>query len=186
MSNYKPPYHVTNKMTNLISEISEQIGKIILLQHGTVNPHLRRKNRIRTIHSSLSIEHNSLTLEQVTAIIDGKRILGRPQEIREVKNAYQAYEQILLLDPQSVDDLLKAHRIMMQDLVVENGIFRSSGVGVFDGDVLIHMAPPAKLVPQHIQNLFDWYFASDLHPLIKSAVFHYEFEFMSLTKKVLS
>ena len=178
MSEYKPPFHMTDKMTLLIAEISEQVGRITVLQEGTINPHLRKENRIRTIHSSLAIERNSLSLEQVTAIIDGKRVLGSPNEIKEVQNAYEAYELMLSLDPSSVDDLLKAHKLMMNGLVPENGRFRSGGVGVFDGDVLIHMAPPAKFVPEHIQNLFAWYQQSELHPLIKSAIFHYEFEFI--------
>lgn len=178
MSDYKPPFHMTDKMTSLIAEISEQVGRITVLQEGTISPHLRRENRIRTIHASLAIEHNSLSLEQVTAIIDGKRVLGNPNEIKEVQNAYEAYELLLQLDPSSVDDLLKAHKLMMNGLVPENGKFRSGGVGVFDGEVLIHMAPPAEFVPEHIHNLFAWYQQSELHPLIKSAVFHYEFEFI--------
>lgn len=178
MSDYKPPFHMTDKMTSLIAEISEQVGRITVLQEGTISPHLRRENRIRTIHSSLAIEHNSLSLEQVTAILDGKRVLGNPNEIKEVQNAYEAYELMLRLNPASVDDLLKAHKLMMNGLVSENGRFRSGGVGVFDGEVLIHMAPPAEFVPEHIQNLFAWYQKSELHPLIKSAIFHYEFEFI--------
>ena len=178
MSDYKPPFHMTDKMISLIAEISEQVGRITVLQEGTISPHRRRENRIRTIHSSLAIEHNSLSLEQVTAILDGKRILGKPNEIKEVQNAYEAYELMLRLDPASVDDLLKAHKLMMNGLVPENGKFRSGGVGVFDGEVLIHMAPPAEFVPEHIHNLFAWYQQSELHPLIKSAVFHYEFEFI--------
>lgn len=178
MSNYKPPFHMTDKMTFLIAEISERVGRITVLQERTISPRLRRENRIRTIHSSLAIEHNSLSLEQVTAIIAGKRVLGNPNEIKEVQNAYEAYELMLRLDPSSVDDLLKAHKLMMNGLVQENGEFRSGGVGVFNGQVLIHMAPPAEFVPKHIQNLFAWYKQSELHPLIKSAIFHYEFEFI--------
>ena len=169
---------MTDKMTSLIAEISEQVGRITVQQDVTVSPHLRRENRIRTIHSSLAIEHNSLSLEQMTAILDGKRVLGNPNEIKEVQNAYEAYELMLKLNPASVDDLLKAHKLMMNGLVTENGVFRSGGVGVFDGEVLIHMAPPAQFVPEHIHNLFAWYQESELHPLIKSAVFHYEFEFI--------
>lgn len=178
MSDYRPPFHTTDKMTFLIAEISEQIGRITVLQEGTTSPHLRRENRIRTIHSSLAIEHNSLSLEQVTAILNGKRVLGNPNEIKEVQNAYDAYDLMLRLDPFSVDDLLKAHKLMMNELVPENGRFRSGGVGVFDGERLIHMAPPAEFVPEHVHNLFAWYQQSGLHPLIKSAVFHYEFEFI--------
>lgn len=178
MNDYKPPFHMTDKITFLIAEISEQVGRITVLQERTISPHLRRENRIRTIHSSLAIEHNSLSLEQVTAILDGKRVLGNPNEIKEVQNAYEAYELMLRLDPSSVDDLLKAHKLMMSGLVPENGKFRSGGVGVFDGELLIHMAPPAEFVPEHVHNLFSWYQQSELHPLIKSAVFHYEFEFI--------
>lgn len=178
MSDYKPPFHMTDKMTSLIADISEQVGRITVLQEGISSPHLRRENRIRTIHSSLAIEHNSLSLEQVTAILDGKRVLGNPNEIKEVQNAYETYDLMLQLNPASVDDLLKAHKLMMNGLVPENGKFRSGGVGIFDGEVLIHMAPPAEFVQKHIHNLFAWYQISELHPLIKSAIFHYEFEFI--------
>ncbi|MCX4343934.1 MAG: Fic family protein [Kineothrix sp.] len=178
MNKYKPPFHVTDKMILLIAEISEQVGRMAVQQERTINPHLRRENRIRTIHSSLAIEHNSLSLEQVTAILDGKRVLGNPNEIKEVQNAYEAYGLMLGLNPLSVDDLLKAHKLMMNGLVLENGRFRSGGVGVFEGEALIHMALPAQFVPEHIQNLLIWYEQSELHPLIKSAVFHYEFEFI--------
>ena len=169
---------MTDKIMNLVADVSEQIGRIKVLSHGNLNPHLRKENRIRTIHSSLAIEHNSLSLEQVTAVINGKHILGNPNEIREVKNAYDTYEMMLLLNPYSVKDLLKAHKIMMKDLIPENGKFRSGGVGVFDGDVVVHMAPPARLVPGEIQDLFAWYKESEIHPLIRSAIFHYEFEFI--------
>ena len=178
MSNYTPPFQMTDKITYLIAEISEQVGRITVLQEGTISPHLRRGNRIRTIHSSLAIEHNSLSLEQVTAILEGKRVLGNPNEIKEVQNAYEAYELMLRLNPLSVKDLLKAHKLMMQGLVPENGRFRSRGVGIFAGKNLVHMAPPAEFVPEHIHNLFAWYKASKIHPLVKSAVFHYEFEFI--------
>lgn len=159
MNKYKLPFHVTDKIITFIAEISEQVGRITVQQGGTVSPHLRRKNRIRTIHSSLAIEHNSLSLEQVTAILDGKRVLGNPNEIKEVQNAYEAYELMLRLDPLSAADLLKAHELMMKGLVKENGRFRSGGAGV-------------------LHNLLLWYKQSELHPLIKSAVFHYEFEFI--------
>lgn len=178
MNNYKPPFGMTDYITYLVAEISEQVGRITVLQEGTISPHLRRENRIRTIHSSLAIEHNSLSLEQVTAILDGKRVLGNPNEIREVQNAYEAYEMMVRLNPMSVEDLLKAHHLMMNGLVAENGKFRSGGVGVFNGDILIHMAPPAKFVSGQIKDLIGWYQDSPMHPLIKSAIFHYEFEFI--------
>lgn len=178
MSEYIPPFHMTDKITNLLAAVCEEVGRITVLSHGILNPHLRKENRIRTIHSSLAIEHNSLSLEQVTALLAGKRILGAPNEIREVKNAYAAYELLLHLDPNSIEDLLKAHRLMMEGLISESGKFRSGGVGVFDGDVVIHLAPPAQFVPSQMQDLFDWYRTSEMHPLIRSAIFHYEFEFI--------
>ena len=178
MGEYKPPFHMTDKIMNLVADVSEQIGRIKVLSHGNLNPHLKKEDRIRTIHSSLAIEHNSLSLEQVTAVINGKHILGNPNEIREVKNAYDTYEMMLVLNPYSVKNLLKAHKMMMKDLIPENGKFRSGGVDVFDGDVVVHMAPPASLVPGEIQDLFAWYKKSEIHPLIRSAIFHYEFEFI--------
>lgn len=178
MSKYRPPFHMTDRITNLTAAICELLGQIKILSNGKFSPYLRKENRIRTIHSSLAIEHNSLSLEQVTAIIDGKRILGNPVEIKEVKNAYTTYEMMLTLDPFSVDDLLKAHEAMMKELISENGRFRSGGVGVFNGKAIVHMAPPANMVPGQIQDLFSWYKASEIHPLIRSAIFHYEFEFI--------
>lgn len=178
MNNYIPPFKITEKMTLLIGEISEEIGRISVFHEKVTNPHLRRENRIKTIHSSLAIEHNSLSLEQVTAILNGKRILGNPNEIKEVKNAYEAYELLTKLNPFSVSDLLNAHRLMMNGLIKENGKFRSQGVGIFDGERVVHVAPPSELVPNHINNLISWYENSSVHPLIKSSVFHYEFEFI--------
>lgn len=178
MGEYKPPFRMTDRITNLVAAISEQLGRIAVLSHGNLNPHLRKENRIKTIHSSLAIENNSLSIEQVTAILNGKRILGKPSEIREVKNAYDTYEMMLTLDPYSISDLLKAHRVMMAGLISENGAFRKGGVAVFDGDVVIHLAPPAILVPGQIQDLFAWYKTSEMHPLIRSTIFHYEFEFI--------
>ena len=176
MSNYNPPFKITEKMTILIGEISEEIGRMSILHGKNESLHLRRENRIKTIHSSLAIEHNSLSLEQVTAILDGKRVLGN--EIREVKNAYEAYELLTKLNPFSVKDLLNAHKLMMDELIKENGKFRTKGVGVFAGKKVVHVAPLADLVPKHMDNLILWYETSSVHPLIKSAVFHYEFEFI--------
>ncbi len=175
---YVPPYIMTETTTNLIVEIGEKVGAITAWQHMNTTPRLRRDSRIRTIHASLAIENNSLSLDQVTDIIDGKRILGAPGEIREVKNAYEAYERLLSFNPYSIDDLLKAHGILMNGLVKEAGDFRSGGVGVFREEQVIHMAPPADLVPQHIANLLYWAETAKTHPLIKSSVFHYEFEFI--------
>ena len=178
LSEYKPPFHLTDEMISLTSEISVAVGTAEILHKERINPHLRRENRIRTIHSSLAIEQNSLSLEQVTAIIDGKHVIGSADEITEVRNACRAYNLMPKLNPLSVDDLLKAHRIMMDGLAAENGKFRSGGVGIFNGPELVHLAPPAEFVPGQIDSLLKWYSASKLPPLIKSAVFHYEFEFI--------
>ena len=176
--NYEPPFKITSKAINLISQISEKIGEISTLENTERTVQLRKKNRIRTIHSSLAIENNSLTIEQITAIIEGKRVLGPPNEIQEVKNAVQAYELLLNLNPYKQNDLLKAHQLMMNDLVKHNGKYRKGGVGIFDGKGVVHVAPPADRVPFLMNDLFDWLKSSDAHPLIKSCVFHYEFEFI--------
>lgn len=176
--NYKPPFTMTEEITNLVIEIAELTGRISLSDRLSKNPKLRRENRIRSIHSSLAIEQNSLTLGQVSDIIEGKRVLGPPQDIREVKNAYEAYELLTRLNPYSVNDLLKAHKIMMSDLVKESGTFRSKGVGVYAGTELIHAGTPPQYVPDLMQELFTWLKESKFHPLIKSCIFHYEFEFI--------
>ena len=176
--NYTPPFVITSKSINLIAEISEKIGILTALSENPLHVELRKENRIKTIHSSLAIENNSLSIEQITAIIEGKRVLGAPNEIQEVKNAVQAYELLLDLNPYKEEDLLRAHRLMMSDLVDRNGKYRKDGVGIFDGNDVVHIAPPADRVPLLMKDLFEWLKNSDAHPLIKSCVFHYEFEFI--------
>ena len=175
---YTPPFEITSKIIELISNISEKIGEISSIQNNSHYIQLRKENRIQTIHSSLAIENNSLSLEQITAIIDGKRVLGNPNEIQEVKNSVQAYDLLLTLNPYNEKDLLKAHKLMMQDLVENSGKYRTDGVGIFDGEKVVHVAPPAKRIPELMADLFEWLKTSDVHPLIKSCVFHYEFEFI--------
>lgn len=175
---YNPPFEVTSKTIELISNISEKIGEINSLQNSPYHIRLRKENRIKTIHSSLAIENNSLSLKQITAIIEGKRVLGNPNEIKEVKNSIQAYDLLLSLNPYEEKDMLKAHKLMMQDLVERNGKYRTDGVGIFDGEKVVHVAPPADRVPELMGDLFEWMKTSDVHPLIKSCVFHYEFEFI--------
>lgn len=175
---YIPPYTITDKTVNLVSAIIEIITKISINDHMSNNPRLRRDNRIRTIHASLAIENNSLSLDQVTDIINGKRILGAPDEICEVKNAFEAYDKLLEMNPYSIKDMLLAHKVLMNELTKEAGTFRSGGVGVFAGEQLVHMAPPANQVPHLIKDLVDWAKKAEVHPLIKSCVFHYEFEFI--------
>lgn len=175
---YAPPYTITDKTVNLISAITEIITKITINDTMINNPRLRRDNRIRTIHASLAIENNSLSLDQVTDIINGKRILGAPDEICEVKNAFEVYNKLLDMNPYSTKDMLFAHRILMNELTKEAGTFRSGGVGVFAGERMVHMAPPANQVPHLIKDLVDWIKRAEVHPLIKSCVFYYEFEFI--------
>ena len=175
---YIPPYIISDKTVNLISDITEIITKITINDNMSNNPRLRRDNRIRTIHASLAIENNSLSLDQVTDIINGKRILGAPDEICEVKNAFEAYNKLLELNPYSIKDILLAHKVLMNELTKEAGTFRSGGVGIFAGKQLVHMAPQAKQVPHLIKDLVDWAKKAEVHPLIKSCVFHYEFEFI--------
>jgi len=176
--NYKPPFTISEKTLNLVAEIMEKVTKLTMTEVDGINPNLRRNNRVKTIQASLAIENNSLSVDQVTAILNGKRILGPGQDIREVQNAYEAYEILLDFNPYDVSSLLKAHKILMNDLTKEAGTFRSGGVGIFAGESLIHMAPPASLVPEQVRQLLDWAKISEIHPLIKSCVFHYEFEFI--------
>jgi len=175
---YVPPFDITEEISNLTIMIAETVGHLSAKIGVTPTPMLRKQNRIKTIQSSLAIENNSLSIEQVTDILDGKMVLGAPNEIREVKNAIDAYNLLFELDPYKEADLLKAHCLMMTDLVSENGIYRSGGVGVFDGDRCIHLAPPAMRVPSLMRDLLMWAKNTRVHPLISSCVFHYEFEFI--------
>lgn len=175
---YQPPFTMTEEITNLVIEIAEFVGALTAYDTLRTDPVLRRESRVRTIHSSLAIEQNTLSLEQVTDVIAGKRILGPPQDIREVKNAYEAYEQASDLDPYDIDHLLLAHRLMMGGLDQEAGRFRGGNVGVYAGEQLIHAGTPARYVPKLIDDLFTWLRESKLHPLVKSCIFHYEFEFI--------
>lgn len=176
MDTYSPPFRMTDEITNLISEISEMLGALSVDTHFSPDPVLRRKNRMRTIHSSLAIEQNTLSLDQVTAVIEGKRVFGPPKDIQEVKNAFEAYERMGALDPLSLDDLLTAHRLMMRDLIPDAGCFRSGNVGVFQGDQLVHAGTPAQCVPEVMAQLFSWLRSATAHPLVKGCLFHFEFE----------
>ncbi len=175
---YTPPFNITDEITSLIADIAEQVGQLSATNDNLPAPHLRKENRIKTIQSSLAIENNSMTVEQVTAIIEGKHVLGAPNEIQEVKNAIDAYELLLELNPFKEKDLLRAHKLMMTDLVKGNGRYRNGSVGVFDGQKCIHLAPPAQRVPQLMADLFEWVKQTKTHPLVSSCVFHYEFEFI--------
>lgn len=177
MKNKKPPFEITNAIIGYVAEIAELTGKLSSTNKFSANPMLRRTNRIRTIHGSLAIEQNTLTLEQVTAVLNGKQVLAPPKDIAEVKNAYEIYERLDELNPYSVDDLLTAHSIMTRGLVDEYGVFRSKPVGVVDqeGHVL-HFGTLPQYVPDLVLELLDWAKTSEVHMLIRSCVFHYELE----------
>ncbi len=177
MKNKKPPFEITNTIIDSVAEIAELVGRLTSTNQLSSNPTLRRSNRIRTIHGSLAIEQNTLSLEQVTAVLNGKHVLAPPKDIAEVKNAYEIYERLDELDPYSVDDLLTAHGIMTRELVDESGMFRTRPVGVVnqEGRVL-HFGTLPQYVPDLVMELLDWVKNSDVHMLIRSCVFHYEFE----------
>jgi Fic family protein len=179
MCGYQPKFTISSKSVNLISEITALITKM--------DPHsmnrdlkLRKKNRVKSIQSSLQIEANSMTVEQVTDIMNGKRVLGPPRDIREVKNAIEAYKLLPNLDPFSVNDLLKAHNTMMADLTEQAGMFRTVGVNVINSSTgeVIHYAPHPDYVPRFVEELMQWASSSEDHPLIVSSVFHHEFEYI--------
>lgn len=177
MYNKKPPFEITNAILDMVAQIAELIGQVNAASGMSVNPTLRRTNRIRTIYSSLAIEQNTLSLEQVTAVLNGKHVLAPPKDVAEVKNAYEIYERLDVLDPYNVDHLLDAHGIMTKGLIQESGCFRSGPVGVVDkqGNIL-HFGTLPDYVPGLVGELLDWVKTSDYHPLIKSCVFHYELE----------
>lgn len=177
MRNKKPPFEITNQIIDSVAEIAELVGRLTVTSPLSTSPTLRRTNRIRTIHGSLAIEQNTLSLEQVTAVLNGKHVLAPLKDISEVKNAYEIYERLDDLDPYSVDDLLKAHGVMTRGLVDESGVFRSRPVGVVDseGNVL-HFGTLPQYVSNLVMELLDWVKTSEVHMLIRSCVFHYELE----------
>ena len=176
---YQPPFNITGDMLSLVSDIMEILGELKVVSNLEKMPRLRKVNRLKSIHSSLAIENNTLSLSQVTDVIDGKRVLAPYEDILAVKNASSAYKIMNKVDPYSIKDLLKVHFLMMNGLVSEAGQLRTNQVGVFNekGEV-VHLAPSHTFVPTLIENLFDWVKESKTHMLIKSSVFHYEFEFI--------
>ena len=180
MSGYVPPYTISNKMLELVSEISEKVGSITSHKELESKPHLRRNNRIRSIHSSLKIEANSLSLSDVRDVINGHLVLGDQTEIQEVKNAYAAYEEIPEIDPTSISDLKRIHGILTYRTVHESGVFRKGNEGVFSGSECIFVAPPPHMINELMRDLMQWVKENEgvIHPLILSAIFHYEFVFI--------
>jgi Fic family protein len=173
-----PPYSITPVTLALVAEIAGELGRLSALSGQEKVPLLRRENRIKSIHASLAIENNTLSLEQVTAVIQGKRVLGPPSDIQEVRNAFAAYEAMNIWSPYKLKDLLAAHRLLMTELVDRPGRFRSGSVGIAKGQKLVHLAPHAEQVHGLMKDLLHWLKYTDAHPLIASSVFHYELEFI--------
>ena len=180
MDRYQTPFEITNEMLIYVSSISEKLGQMGVMAGMVSKPHLRKNNRIKSIHSSLKIEANSLSFGQVRDVINGRLVLGEQREIQEVKNAYDAYEQVGEVNPFNLEELKRLHGVMTKYLENESGVFRLGEEGVFNGEQCIFMAPPAKFVPQLMHDLFDWmdYVKDKVHPLILASVFHYEFVFI--------
>ena len=180
MDNYEPPYSISDKMLTLVSSISEKVGRIEISKEIEAKPHLRKNNKIHSIYSSLKIEANSLSLTEVRDVINGQLVIGNQKEIQEVKNAYAAYEKIAYVDPSSMADLKKIHKIMTDRIINESGEFRTGAEGVFSGEKCIFIAPPANMVNDLMRDLLSWVKKNQdkIHPLIMSAVFHYEFVFI--------
>lgn len=174
---YKPPFTITTDILNLVADISQQVGRLDASAFKS-SPQLRKQNRIKTITGTLAIEGNTLTEEQVTAIVDGKRVLGSARELAEVKGAIAAYEALPGFNPGTLDDLLAAHGLMMSEALMNAGAFRTQAVGIHKGDVVHHVAPPAHQVSGLMADLTRWLQQAREHPLIASSVFHYEFEFI--------
>lgn len=181
MPAYQPPFQITPSILTLVADISEQLGRwSAVLGHAdaALLPELRRGNRLRTIQASLAIEHNSLSLEQVTAVLEGKRVLGLPREIQEVRNAFAAYEQLPNWQPYNVNHVLAAQGQLMLGLVDDAGQWRHAGVGIYRDQQLMHMAPPPSQVARLMEDLLAWLKTMPVHPLVAICVFHYEFEFI--------
>jgi cell filamentation protein, protein adenylyltransferase len=173
----QPPFTITSTIIRLISEISEHLGRLSVLENEKTL-RLRRINRIRTIQGSLAIEGNTLSEEQITAILDGKRVIAPPKDVQEARNAIKAYDQFETWQPANETHLLNAHQVLMASLIDDAGLYRSGNVGVMNGEQVIHMAPPANRLKKLMGDLLSWVSATDQHPLIISSVFHYEFEFI--------
>ena len=173
-----PPYSITPKILRLVAQISERIGQINAKYLDKPTPKLRKENRIKTIHSSLGIEGNTLSEAQITALMDNKQVIGPEKDVREVLNAIRVYERLSTFEPNSMDSFLNAHTSLMQGLISSAGKFRKGGVGVVSGDQITHMAPPVENVPFLMKDLFHYISTSEELTLIKSCVFHYELEFI--------
>ena len=178
MSTYEPPFSITPKVLDLVSEITEAVTKLEFLSPQSISPTLRKVNKIKTITGTLEIEGNTLGIEKVTAILEGKRVLGTSREIAEVQGAIKVYDELEHFNYKNIDDILSAHKMLMSEILTKAGTFRLKNVGVGSSEGVVHVAPPSTQVPNLMYDLFEWLKDSEIHPLIKSSVFHYEFEFI--------
>jgi Fic family protein len=174
----KPPYEITPKILKLLTSISEKIGEVNATFLNKPSPQLRKQNKIRTIHSSLKIEGNTLTEEQITALIENKRVIGPQKDVKEVINAIEIYENLKKFNPLSEKSFLKAHQNLMNNLIEDAGKYRKQGVGIVKGSKVEHLAPPYENVPFLMKDLFEYLSDSEELELIKCCVFHYEMEFI--------
>ncbi len=174
----KPPYNLTGEILKLVSEVSHKIGEVNASFLTKQSPELRKRNRIRTIHASLAVEGNTLSIDQVTALIENKRVLGPAKDIKEVSNAIEVYKQLNKFNPLNEKNFLSAHKILMQGLIKNAGKYRNSGAGILKGSQITHLAPPASNISFLMKNLFNYLKKSNELILIKSCVFHYETEFI--------
>ncbi len=174
----KPPYEISIEILKYISQISEKIGEINAKYLIKTNPTLRKQNQIKTIHSTLSIEGNTLTEEQITAIIENQRVVGPEKDVTEVINALGVYKNINKLKPHNEKDFLKAHKLLLKNLINNSGKYRKQSVGIVKGSKVEHVAPPFENVPYLMNGLFEYLKDKSELTLIKSCVFHYEMEFI--------
>ncbi|WP_240477830.1 Fic family protein [Cyclobacterium amurskyense] len=174
----KPPYTITSKILKLVALISEKIGEVNAAHLSKPPTELRKKNRIKTIHSSLEIEGNTLTIEQITAIVENRRVIGPKKDILEVKNAIVVYDYLDNLNPNSFASFCEAHGLLMNGLIESAGQLRSKSVGIVKGSEIAHIAPQSGMFKPLMNDLFDYLKNDDDLILIKSCVFHYEMEFI--------
>lgn len=177
MGNYTPPFEITTEIITLVEEIGEALGSFVVSGSASL-PYLRRINRVKTVQATCAIEGNTLEEAQVTALLDGKRVIGVPREIQEIQNALDVYDRIESINSDSLTELLNTHKVLMKGLIGSPGMFRTGGAGIQKGEDIIHLAPPASQVSKLMSDLFHWLNESEDHPLIRSSIFHYEFEFI--------
>lgn len=176
---YKPPYEITNTILKLIQQVFRELGLLSGAKLTYQSPHLRKSNRIKTIQSSLAIEGNTLSIEQITAVLEGKRVIAPKRDLIEAENALKVYHDISKYDALSIQDFLNCHMKLLSSLVKDNGVWRNKSVGILQGDKVAHVAPQAKMIPTLMHELFNYLNSTqETSWIIKACVFHYELEFI--------